>query len=145
MEISKGTCLSLQSVPKKLPFRIFWQIYHTQFGFGGHQRREACSPPQVLGQNDKTFLKYQDIQWQYRQIAIKKSCLIIRREGFKIPSHRNFPFRGYPLPPSDLHRQHFPENFLQPKVIFGPHFCCRRFLNCNAAESQSIYLHLHSS
>ena len=45
--ISKGTCLSIQL-----------QV-------------------QVSGKNDKTFQKYQDIRWQYRQITMKKSCLII--------------------------------------------------------------------
>ena len=32
---------------------------------------------QVSGKNDKTFQKYQDIRWQYRQITMKKSRLII--------------------------------------------------------------------
>ena len=45
--ISKGTCLSIQL-----------QV-------------------QVSGKNDKTFQKYQDIRWQYRQITMKKSRLII--------------------------------------------------------------------
>ena len=145
MEISKGTCLSLQSVPKNFLSEFSGRYITHNSDLVVNREGRHVHHPKCWVRMTRHFWSIRIFSGNIGKLPSKKSRLIIRREGFKIPSRRNFPFRGYPLPPSDLHRQHFPENFLQPKVIFGPHFCCRRFLNCNAAESQSIYLHLHSS